>query len=170
MALPYASFFCRGVLRNVSPTGEQATLSDGSSATSCRKHLAHLNSYKKILIGMIVSSLLIVSLTACGIREASTIAGPTVHMGADFFFQPSITIRIGDPLTLVDDSTAPHLITNGSWVSGVAKPEREAGAPAVDQAFNGNDSATVGPFNTPGAYHLYCTIHQSMNLTVIVTV
>ncbi len=39
-------------------------------------------------------------------------------MGADFFFQPSITIRKGEPLTLVDDSTAPHLITNGSWVSG----------------------------------------------------
>ncbi len=126
--------------------------------------------FKKLLIGVIVSSLLIVSVTACGIREASTTAGPTVNMGADFFFQPSITIRKGDTLTLVDDSTAPHLITNGSWVSGVAKPGKEAGAPAIGQPFNGNDSATIGPFNTPGTYHLYCAIHQSMNLTVIVTV
>lgn len=31
-----------------------------------------------------------------------------------------------------------------------------------------NDSAAIGPFNTAGTYHLYCTIHQNMNLTVIV--
>ncbi len=125
--------------------------------------------FKKLLIGVIVSSLLVVSVTACGIREASTTGGPTVHMGADFFLQPSIAIRKGDTLTLVDDSTAPHLITNGSWINGLAKLGKETGAPAVYQPFNGNDSATIGPFNTLGIYHLYCTIHQSMNLKVIVT-
>jgi plastocyanin len=26
----------------------------------------------------------------------------------------------------------------------------------------------VGPWNTPGTYHVYCTIHQNMQLTVIV--
>jgi plastocyanin len=146
--------------------GEHADLR-GLKGWSARKDTMM---FKKILIGAIVSSLLIVSLTACGIREASTTAGPTVQMGTDFFFQPSITIHTGDMLTLLDDSTAPHLITNGSWVNGVAKPGKEAGAPAVYQAFNGSDSATIGPFNTPGTYHLYCTIHQSMNLTVVVTV
>lgn len=108
--------------------------------------------FKKLLIGVIVSSLLILAVTACGIREASTTAGPTVHMGADFFFQPSITIRKGDTLTLLDDSTTPHLITNGSWVNGVATPGKAAGAPAIDQAFNGSDSATIGPINTLGTY------------------
>ena len=85
--------------------------------------------FKKILIGVIVSSLLMVLVTACGIREASTTGGPTVHMGADFFLQPSIAIHIGDTLTLVDDSTAPHLITNGSWINGLATPGKETGAP-----------------------------------------
>ena len=33
--------------------------------------------FKKLLIGVIVSSLLVVSVTACGIREASTTGGPT---------------------------------------------------------------------------------------------
>ena len=27
---------------------------------------------------------------------------------------------------------------------------------------------TIGPFNTAGTFHLYCTVHQGMNLTVIV--
>jgi plastocyanin len=27
-------------------------------------------------------------------------------------------------------------------------------------------SHVIGPWNTPGTYHLYCTIHQNMQLTV----
>jgi plastocyanin len=29
-------------------------------------------------------------------------------------------------------------------------------------------SVTVGPFTTPGTYHLYCTIHPGITLTIIV--
>ncbi len=31
-----------------------------------------------------------------------------------------------------------------------------------------NDSHMIGPFPTAGTYHLYCTVHPGMNLTVIV--
>jgi hypothetical protein len=31
-----------------------------------------------------------------------------------------------------------------------------------------NTTATVGPFSTPGAYHVYCTIHPGMTLTILV--
>jgi plastocyanin len=95
--------------------------------------------------------------------------GATVKMGLTNFEQPSVTIAKGSMLTLVDTQAVPHIITNGSWVNGAAQPAKEAGAPTVNQTFSGNDTHQIGPFNTAGTYHLYCTIHQDMNLTVIVT-
>ena len=93
----------------------------------------------------------------------------TVQMGLATFLQSSITIPKGSMLTLVDTQAVPHIITNGSWVNGTAQAAKEAGAPTVNQSFSGNDTHQIGPFNTAGTYHLYCTIHQNMNLTVIVT-
>ena len=123
---------------------------------------------QKMLAGLVVASLLVLLVSACGIREASTIVVPTVHMGATGFIQDSITLHKGGMLDLVDDSISPHQIENGSWVNGVARPAIDHGAPPVNQTFNGNDSAEVGPFSTTGTFHFYCAIHQGMNLTVIV--
>lgn len=121
---------------------------------------------KKVLLGLMVCLLLTVLVAACTIKNAGETTGPTVHMGATDFLQHTVTLHKGDTLTLVDDTTSPHIITNGSWVNGVAQPAKEPGAPSVNQQFNGNDSATIGPFNTAGTFQLYCTIHQNMNLTI----
>ena len=123
---------------------------------------------KKAFMGLVVSILLTVLVAACTIENAGAPTGPTVHMGAMDFLQHTVTLHKGDTLTLVDDTTSPHIITNGSWVNGVAQPAKETGAPSVNLQFNGNDSATIGPFNTAGTFHLYCTIHQNMNLAIIV--
>jgi len=40
---------------------------------------------KKFLIGLIVGSLLAVLVTACAVKDASTVAIPTVHMEATGF-------------------------------------------------------------------------------------
>ncbi len=124
--------------------------------------------YRKLLYGLIVMGLLTTILAACGIRDVSTSSLPTVHMGGASFLQDSVTVPKGQMLNLVDDVASTHIITNGSWVNGVGKPATENGAPTVNQTFNGNDSATIGPFNTAGTFHLYCTIHPGMNLTVVV--
>jgi plastocyanin len=107
---------------------------------------------------------------SCGSSGGSSSSGtPTVHMCGNNFAQSSITISKGQSLTLVDDSSAGHVIANGSWVNGTAQASQEPGAPVVNNLqFNGNDSHTIGPFNTAGTFHLYCTVHQGMNLTVIV--
>jgi plastocyanin len=94
--------------------------------------------------------------------------GATVHMGDTNFIQTSITLNKGDSLTLVDDSAIVHIIGNGSWDGSNAKPAKEDGAPTVSQMFNGNDTKTVGPFTTAGTFHLYCSVHPGMNLTVTV--
>jgi plastocyanin len=61
------------------------------------------------------------------------------------------------------------VIANGTWESnGNAKYAVEAGAPKIVTRFDGEDSHRIGPFTTAGTFHLYCTVHQGMNLTVVV--
>ncbi len=55
---------------------------------------------KKVLIGLIIGSLP----TACGIKGASTIVIPTVHMRDTGFIQTSITLHKGEMLELVADN------------------------------------------------------------------
>jgi len=108
---------------------------------------------------------------SCGSSSSGSSSGgtPTVHMCGNNFEQSSITISKGQSLALVDDASAGHVIANGSWVNGSAQPGQELGAPVVNNLqFNGNDAHTIGPFNTAGTFHLYCTVHPGMNLTVIV--
>ena len=123
--------------------------------------------FKKILVGLLVFSLLTAILAACSIYdEASVPKGPEAHMAGASFLVSSVNVKKGDMLTLVDDSSAQHIIKNGTWEGNTQKPATESGAPTVNVTLNGNDSAPIGPFNTAGKFQLYCTIHPGMNLTV----
>jgi plastocyanin len=123
--------------------------------------------YKKILVGFLVMSLLTVILASCAIYdEASVPQGPQVQMGGASFLVSSVTIKKGDMLTLVDSSSAQHIIKNGTWNGNTPVNKTESGAPTVNTTFNGNDSSAIGPFNTAGTFQLYCTIHPGMNLAV----
>jgi hypothetical protein len=104
---------------------------------------------KKILLGLLLCGLLSTLIAACGVYDVSgKPSGPRVHMGAADFLQPSVTIHQGDMLTLVDDATSNHIIKNGSWVKGVAKPGKEPGAPL--------ESARDGHYTTEAArWHLH---------------
>ena len=124
--------------------------------------------YKKIFIGLLVFGLLTTILAACSIYDQSSISLPEAHMAGASFVLSSVTINKGDMLKLVDDAAVQHIIKNGTWNGNTPQPKTESGAPTVDVTFNGNDSATIGPFNTSGTFQLYCTIHPGMNLTVIV--
>ncbi len=122
---------------------------------------------KKLITGLVVLSLVTVLAVACG----SSGGGSTdVHMGNTNFMQSSVTISKGSSLNLVDDVAVTHIISNGSWVNGTPKPTTESGAPTVSnlQFNSAGQSQTVGPFNTAGTYHLYCIVHQGMNLVVVV--
>jgi plastocyanin len=126
---------------------------------------------KKSALLFVLFSLAAALLTACGGSAGSCGSGstPTVQVCGNNFAQSSITISKGQSLTLVDDASSTHIIANGSWVNGSAEPKQEPGAPIVTNLqFNGNDSHVIGPFNTAGTFHLYCTVHPGMNLTVIV--
>jgi len=95
--------------------------------------------------------------------------GTTVHMGSSDFLVPTTTIPKGSKLTLIDDVAVPHIIQNGTYdANGTPKPAKEPGAPTVNVNFSGSDTKDIGPFTTAGTFHLYCTIHVKMNLTVTV--
>ena len=121
---------------------------------------------KKLLVAFILFALVTILLVACSGSGGG--GGNGVHMGETNFVQSSVTLSKGSSLNLIDDTGSVHIIQNGSWVNGEPRPKLEPGAPNVNQQFNGNDSRMVGPFNTAGTFHLYCTIHPEMNLTVIV--
>jgi plastocyanin len=113
-------------------------------------------------------TILISLVAACG--GSATASGPNqVHMNDLNFEQSSITIKKGERITLVNDVAAVHIIENGTWDNnGNAQSDKESGAPAVDAQLNGYANQQFGPFNTPGTFHLYCTIHPGMKLTIIV--
>jgi plastocyanin len=124
--------------------------------------------YKKVFCALAVFGLITVLFCACAIRDTGSASCPCVHMGGADFIQHSITIQKGQSILLIDDAASPHTIVNGSWVNGVQKPSKESGAPTVNVQFVGNDQAPIGPFNNAGTFHVYCTIHLGMNLTITV--
>jgi plastocyanin len=89
-------------------------------------------------------------------------------MSYQTFVQSSVTIHKGNGITLVDDVAVPHDIVNGFWDNNTARPLKESTAPFVNVQLKGNDQEVIGPFTIAGTYHLYCTIHPGMNLTIIV--
>jgi plastocyanin len=130
---------------------------------------------KKLLVSFGALSLITLLLVACSgtatnpTSSSSTGNGVAVHMNDTNFVQPSITIQKGQSLNLIDDTAVIHIVTNGTWDNDNPLPGAEPGAPTVnDVMFNGNDSHVIGPFNTAGTFHLFCTIHPGMNLKVIV--
>jgi plastocyanin len=120
------------------------------------------------LLAISLLAILTVMITACSTTDSGNNPN-TVHMSASTFDPSSITIKKGESLTLVSDTSAFHIIKNGTWDNnGTPRENREQDAPKVDAQINGGESKTFGPFNTAGTFQLYCPIHPGMNLTVIV--
>lgn len=133
-----------------------------------------------MLAALAFSSILLVACSRPGTPSASTnnqgstpSSGnngnePTVHMGPSTFLQSSVTVTKGSKLKLVDDGAYLHILQNGSWVNGAPKIATEPGAPTVNNVQVNGTSIEIGPFTTAGTFQIYCTVHQNMNLTIIV--
>jgi plastocyanin len=109
-----------------------------------------------------------VASTATNTPGSSSGGPPAVHMGPSNFVQNTVTISKGATLQLIDDGQYTHILDNGSWVNGVAKPGKESGAPTVNNLQINGNNAQIGPFNTAGTFHIYCTIHPGMDLAITV--
>jgi len=119
------------------------------------------------VLGALLVSLLVQATPAPG--TTSTVNGvPAVHMGVSNFDQSSVTVPKGSRLMLIDDGSYLHILSNGTWVNNTPHPATEAGAPTISNVQVNGNSIEVGPFNTAGTYHIYCTVHPGMNLTITV--
>ncbi len=133
--------------------------------------------FKKLSLLLLLSSTIFILLVACtSVRSDPQSSSSTplsvqsdVHTNDSMFVQSSVIVKKGESITLVADTAMLHIIANGTWDNGTAKPAVEPGAPVVkDVQLNGNGSVVIGPFPTTGTFKLYCTIHPGMNLTVVV--
>jgi plastocyanin len=124
---------------------------------------------RKILFGLLAFTLMTVLFSACRVIDADSIPkNPAVHMGSASFLVPSVTIKKGDKLDLIDDVAVSHVIKNGTWNGATPVNATEPGAPTVNLSFTGSDTQTIGPFNQAGTFDIYCTIHGGMKLSIIV--
>lgn len=123
-----------------------------------------------LVAGLVIGAVFIgaLSLPPAPTGTVYTNGVPTVHMGATSFTQPLVTIPKGSKLLLVDDTSVVHILDNGSWQNGTAQKTSEPGAPLVNNLQLNNNSVEIGPFTIAGTYHIFCIVHQDMNLTVIV--
>ena len=123
------------------------------------------------LSGFILGALLVALLVQATPAASSTTSVngvPAVHMGVGNFSQSSVTVPKGSKLLLIDDGSFPHILSNGTWENNTPHPATEASAPSVRNVEVNGNSVEIGPFNTAGTFHIYCTIHPGMNLTVVV--
>jgi plastocyanin len=124
------------------------------------------------LAGLALGALLIGSTAAPSTAGGSVASGAgtkTVHLTANRFSPDIVALHTGEALILVDDGAIPHTIANGTWnADNRPAPGAEPGAPVVDNVELDGNSVNLGTFATPGTYHVYCTIHPGMTLTIIV--
>lgn len=74
----------------------------------------------------------------------------------------------GGRLQVIPSVQSFHILDTGSWVNGTAVPMNEPGAPTVKNVQVTTSPVSLGPFNTAGTFHIYCTVHPNMNLTIAV--
>jgi plastocyanin len=105
-----------------------------------------------------------------GFASALPTASPNqIGMTQEQFIQKTVTIPAGSRLTFVNNSHFLHLLAPGKG----AMMSRQKGIPAFDGSYGthvseAGDRYVTAAWNTPGTYHLTCTLHPEMTLTVVV--
>lgn len=127
-----------------------------------------LSAFTAFVIGMIVVSLIATANPPTSAASTTTNGEPTVHMSPTAFVQNVVLVPKGSKLLIVDDGSYEHVLQNGFWQDTAPHNQVEPGAPAVQNRDINGGSFEIGPFTTAGIYHIYCTIHVGMNLTIVV--
>ncbi|HVB25473.1 MAG TPA: plastocyanin/azurin family copper-binding protein [Ktedonobacteraceae bacterium] len=125
----------------------------------------------KFALFIILAMVLTLVIACGGISTNVTSNNPnTVKLEGQSFATSSITISKGSTITFLDDPNngALHILVIGQD----GQQESEQGAPdfggAAGQRVDIGDTWTTPPWNTAGTYHVACTVHPAMNLTVTV--
>ena len=143
-----------------------------SGGKECRppRFLGHsLSGLAGLVVGMVLVALLVTATPQTSAASSGLNGEPEVHMAPTTFAPNVLLAPTGSSLLIVADSSAKHILDYGRWdTSGVAHQLSEPGSPALHDMVMTGGSMELGPFSAPGVYHIYCTIHQGMNLTIVV--
>jgi plastocyanin len=138
---------------------------------------------RKVLLGLVTLGCLLVLVSACArnisggppgggssspTATTSNCASGTVHTLASSFKESCVVVAKGGKLHIIPSVTSFHTLDPGSWENGNAVHMTEPGAPPIHNVQVTSSPVSIGPFNTAGTFHIYCTVHPGMNLTVIV--
>jgi hypothetical protein len=129
-----------------------------------------LGGLANMVLGILLVSLLVSVVPQNGAASILANGEPVVHMGVDTFLPNAVLVPTGVKLLLANDDPAEeHLLQNGMWdANGTPHPLVEPGAPPLHHVQITGGSLEIGPFTTAGVYHIYCSIHRGMNLTMVV--
>lgn len=89
-----------------------------------------------------------------------------VGMAHETFTRNSITVRVGQTVTLVNDSRFVHIIVDGQDGLAAKDPGNPEHGLTLMQT---NATYVTGRWNRPGTYYLTCTVHPEMTVKVVVT-
>jgi plastocyanin len=122
-----------------------------------------------LVVGMLVIAIVVAANPVGAAANASANGAPTVHVAGSRFLTNVVLVQKGSTLQVINDDGIEHILENGLWTaSGVPDTQVEVGAPSVHSRDLKNGSVEIGPFSTAGIFHIYCTLHRGMNLTVVV--
>ena len=128
-----------------------------------------LTALSGVVVGMSILALIVAANPQASSASSTTAGEPTVYMGSVNFVQNVVLVPKGSKLLIVNDTHVEHILQNGSWTeSGTVVTTAEPGAPVLHNVESKSGSLEIGPFTTAGIFHIYCTIHQGMNLTIVV--
>ena len=127
-----------------------------------------LTSFTTFVVGIIIVSLIVAANPPTSAASTTTNGEPTVHMSATNFVQNVVLVPKGAKLRLVDDGNVEHVLQNGFWQGTTPSNQIEPGAPTVQNRDINGGFLEIGPFTTAGIYHIYCSVHVGMNLTIVV--
>jgi plastocyanin len=118
--------------------------------------------------GIVLGAILIGAILQPGTNTTTSASNGVVHMGPGNFVQSTVNVQKGSKLQIIDDGAFLHVLSNGSYQNNVATPVKEAGAPTISNLNVNGGTIQVGPFNTAATFHIFCSIHAGMQLTIIV--
>jgi plastocyanin len=123
----------------------------------------------------VVTVLVVLLATACsGSRSWAPTSddATTVHLKLLAFSPGTLHVQAGTTVTWRDDEPITHTVTSGEVTGIDAKTGLRSGQHAdgrFDHRLSGSGTTFTFRFTDPGTYSYFCSIHQGMNATVVVT-
>ena len=122
------------------------------------------------------AALVLIAATACssgsGDTAPATDEATTVHAKLLAFTPGELRVKAGTTVTWRADEPITHTVTSGA-VQGIDPTSGLRSGQRPDGRFDGrldrNGSTFSFRFTEPGTYSYFCSIHQGMNASVVVT-